>query len=68
MRLNSLTRFNNPRRSFSPANIEDLKELKYFKEHGKWRSGCPFYLEDPYVEIPVMCDAKYTNFMLSKIK
>ena len=68
MRLNSLSRTCNPRRSFNPANIDDLRELKYFKEKGNWRSGCPFYLEDPYVDIPVMCDSKYTNFMLSKIK
>ena len=68
MRLNSLSRSLNPRRSFNPANIEDLRELKHFKEKGNWRSGCPFFLEDPYVDIPVMCDSKYTNFMLSKIK
>ena len=68
MHLNSLSRSLNPRRSFNPANIEDLRELKYFKEKGNWRSGCPFYLEDPFVEIPAMCESKFTTYMLEKMK
>lgn len=53
------------RRDFDPSNLNDLKELKYFKDNGKWKSGCPFFLEDPYLEVPAMCESKFTNYMLS---
>jgi hypothetical protein len=55
------------RRDFDPSNPEDLKELKYFKDNGKWRASCPFYLEDPYVEVPAMCEGKFTTYMLDKL-
>jgi hypothetical protein len=56
------------RREFNPADKKDLAELKYFKVNGKWKQGCPFYLEDPYIEVPAMCDHKFTNYMLLKVK
>lgn len=43
-------------------------ELKYFKKNGKWEKGCPFYLHDPFIEVPGMCDSMYTTYMLEKIK
>jgi len=56
------------RREFNPSDKRDLVELKHFKVTGKWKSGCPFYLEDPFIEVPAMCDHKYTNYMLLKAK
>lgn len=56
-----------PRRDFNPSSVEDLQELKYFKDNGKWKSGCPFYLEDPFIEVPAMCYTKYTHYMLGKV-
>lgn len=55
------------RRDFDPSNLEDLQELKYFRDNGKWKSGCPFYLEDPFIEVPAMCYNKYTHYMLDKM-
>lgn len=52
------------RRRFDPSRKEDLNELKYFISHSKWKSGCPFYLEDPWSDIPIMCKEKYTQHML----
>ena len=43
-------------------------ELKYFKEHGSWKNGCPFYVEDPFIEVPAMCYYKYTEYMLGQMK
>ena len=68
MLLNTFRHSFSVHREFNPANKKDLQELKFFKEKGKWENGCPFYLEDPYIEIPAMCDNKYTNYMLSRMK
>jgi len=68
MILNTFRRSFDERREFDPADKKDLQELKFFKEKCKWKNGCPFYLEDPYIEIPAMCDNKYTNYMLSLMK
>ena len=68
MNLQTFRRSFNPRREFNPANTEDLLELKYFKEKGKWKNGCPFYVEDPFIEVPAMCYYKYTDYMLAQLK
>jgi hypothetical protein len=68
MNLSTFRRSFNPRREFNPANRKDLIELQFFKKNGKWKNGCPFFLEDPFVEIPAMCESKFTNFMLEKMK
>jgi hypothetical protein len=56
------------RRYFDPSKKQDLRDFKYFKENGKWLNGCPFILEEPYLEIPAMCEAKFSSYMLSKVK
>jgi hypothetical protein len=56
------------RRIFDPKNKKDLRELKHYMEKAKWKNGCPFYLEYPWEEIPVMCLQKYTSMMLAKLK
>jgi hypothetical protein len=66
MLLNTFRRTFSPRREFNPARNEDLIELKYFKDKGKWKSGCPFYLEDPFIDVPAMCASKFTDFMLER--
>lgn len=58
----------NPRRNFDPSKIQDLRELKYFKENMTWKTACPFHLMDPFLEIPAMCMSKYTDYMLTKLK
>ena len=68
MNLSTFRRSFNPRREFDPSNEKDLQEFKFFKKNGKWKNGCPFFLEDPFVEIPAMCESKFTNHMLDKIK
>jgi hypothetical protein len=67
MVLNTFRRNIIQRRDFDPTKAEDLVELKYFKDNGKWKSVCPFYLEEPFIEVPAMCESKFTNFMLAKI-
>jgi hypothetical protein len=68
MNLSTFRHSFNPRREFNPADKKDLQEFKHFKQKGKWKNGCPFYLEDPFVEIPAMCESKFTIYMLDKMK
>jgi hypothetical protein len=68
MNLSTFRRSFNPRREFNPADKKDLQELKFFKKKGKWKNGCPFYLEDPFVDIPAMCENKFTTYMLVQMK
>ena len=68
MNLQTFRRSFNPRREFNPASKKDLLEFKIFKKTGKWKNGCPFYLEDPFIEIPAMCESKFPNYMLEKMK
>lgn len=56
------------RRLFDPTKKEDLLELKYFMDTGKWYRGCPFYQEYPWEDIPAMCKDKYTAHQLAKLK
>jgi hypothetical protein len=66
MLLTTFRRNFSPRREFNPASNDDLIELKYFKDKGKWKSGCPFYLEDPFIDVPAMCASKFTDYMLAQ--
>lgn len=63
MQYHKLTAFN-VRRLFDPSKKEDVQELKYFLANSKWKTLCPFYLEDPWDNIPVMCKEKFTRYTL----
>lgn len=65
MRQNKLSI--NHRRGFNPNSIEDIKELKYFLDNGKWKTVCPFYIEDPWENIPEMCKDKFTRYMIQTV-
>jgi hypothetical protein len=66
--LDTYTRTYNPRRTFNPASMQDLRELKHFIETHSWKEACPFELEEPFLEIPAMCMSRYTEYMLTKLK
>ena len=52
------------RRIFDPNEKNDLKEYAQFLKNGKWVSGCPFYLEWPYLTVPDMIKDKIVRNML----
>lgn len=56
----------NSRRRFDPASEQDLRELTHYIKHNKWIGICPFYIEDDWDNIPVMCLFKYAQHMLAK--
>lgn len=63
-RLNSI----NSRRRFDPTSEQDLLELKHYLDTNQWIGSCPFYLEDDWDNIPVMCTHKYAQHMLEGFK
>lgn len=62
-----LDRCRRTRRDFDPSRREDLAELNYFLAHSKWRSGCPFTLEDGFAEIPYQCLVKFAKHRLKRL-
>ena len=59
----------NQRRLFEPSSKEDLKIVrKYFHTNSWGKSGCPFYLEWPYLDIPCMLRDKITNYALKGVQ
>jgi hypothetical protein len=58
----------NIRRRFDPASEQDVLELKHYLDTNQWTGPCPFYLEDDWDNIPVMCMHKYARHMLSSKK
>jgi hypothetical protein len=55
------------RRDFNPKNIDDLNEYKYFLQHQKWRSTCPFVLEWPFVDMLQMIEHKIVRHHINTI-
>jgi hypothetical protein len=56
------------RRVFEPSSKEDLKIARKFFHNNKWETGCPFFLEWPYLDIPSMLKDKITSYTLKGLK
>ncbi len=50
---------------FDPMNKEHLAEFKFFRENARWKTTCPFLLEEPYLSIPSMCEDRCLNLILA---
>ena len=62
--LSLLNQFAQKRVVFDPANPEHLAQVKFFIDNKKWKDGCPFYLQHPYLEIPAMVANKFLEHAL----
>ena len=49
---------------FDPTDKDHLKIFAGFLKTNAWVSGCPFYLEEPYHDIPDMCKDKISRHVL----
>lgn len=56
-----------PRREFNPASAEDLAEYRYFLQKQTWKTGCPFVLEWPFLNVIVMIEHKVTRHYISSL-
>lgn len=56
------------RRVFDPSKKEDLVVYKnYIAEHSWGKTGCPFELEWPYLDIPTMLSNKIAAAAVAKV-
>ena len=57
-----------PKRVFDPSKKEDLAVYKnYITEHSWGKTGCPFELEWPYLDIPTMLSNKIAAAAVAKV-
>jgi hypothetical protein len=52
---------------FDPADAAHMMEFAAFVKYKTWRSGCPFYLEEPYTDIPTMLYTKVAEYSVRKL-
>ena len=52
---------------FDPSNNKHMLDFARFVKYNGWKSGCQYYLEDPYSDIPSMIRAKIADYTLSKL-
>lgn len=62
--MNIIERNKYDRKTFDPADKKDIEEYRYFLTYNKWKNGCPFYLDWPYLTIPDMIKDRVTKFTL----
>ena len=55
------------KREFNPASKSDLPEYQYFITNGKWKDGCPFITEWPFLNVLDLIKHKIINRHLAKI-
>jgi hypothetical protein len=49
------------KRTFDENSKEDLETAKFFFENHRWKDGCPFILEYPYLSVPDMIRDKLVH-------
>jgi hypothetical protein len=53
---------------FDPNNIEHIKIFQHFLVKNNWQNGCPFQLEQPYLDTPSMIKDKITkNYIFNAV-
>lgn len=52
---------------FNPGDRKHMLDFARYVKYNSWKHGCPYYLEDPYVDIPTMIRAKIAEHTLAKL-
>ena len=48
---------------FNPKDKKHVLEYANFLKNRGWKDGCPFFLEDPYTDIPTMIQSKISEYV-----
>lgn len=58
-----------PRVIFDPEKYEHVLDYARFIKYNSWVEGCIYLLEDPYMDIPTMINAKLvTHYLKSHLE
>lgn len=52
---------------FDPTNVQHMLDYADFLKSNNWRHGCPYYLEDPYTDIPTMIQSKIAQHFTTQL-
>ena len=55
------------KRQFDAANNQDLREYKYFLEHGRWQNTCPFICEPPWESVIFMIERRIAEVWIGDL-
>jgi hypothetical protein len=53
--------------AFDPSNPAHMLDFAKFVKYNGWKSGCSYFLEDPFTDIPTMIRSKIADHTLSKL-
>lgn len=56
-----------PKIRFDVANTDHLKIYNKYLKTKRWSDGCPFTLEWPYANIPVMIERKIIDYYIDEL-
>lgn len=56
-----------PKIEFDPYNVDHLDMYNKYLQTKRWGLGCPFHLEWPYANIPVMIERKIIDAHMKDI-
>lgn len=55
------------KREFDPASKTDLAEYQHFLEKGRWRDGCPFTIDWPYLDVIKSIEDRVARFYIGNL-
>ena len=50
---------------FDIMNPDHIEDVRYFFQNNRWKNGCQYKLEYPFLTIPDMIKTKLTHYALS---
>lgn len=51
--------------NFDPNNFNHIKSFEHFLFNNNWKNGCPFELEQPYLDVPSMIKDKIAKHFIA---
>lgn len=52
---------------FDPGNKDHMLDFAAYVKYNNWVDGCNYFLEEPYMDIPAMIQAKIAHYSVSKL-
>ncbi len=66
MKQFKISTFQKMKIEFNPGNPEHLQDYYEFRKNRRWRNGCSYILEFPYLDMPSMINSKIVDHFLKE--